>query len=938
MENNPSAAGSRLPAVAIQNLTFTYPEREAPALAHIDLTVKPGEFIVLCGPSGCGKTTLLRQIKPVLAPHGAKSGNILFEGTPLSALSHWDATAKIGFVLQNPDNAIVTDKVWHELAFGLESLGFNTQTIRLRVAEMAFFFGIQTWFYQNVTELSGGQKQLLALASVMAMQPSLLILDEPTGQLDPIAAADFLATVGKINRELGVTVLLTEHRLEEAFPLANRAVVMDSGKIICEGSPSEVGQALRSRGHGMFAAMPVPMRVWSAVSTVPGVRGELPCPVTVRDGREWISELIMNNEQLEIMKLFTRQPEKEPVVELEDVWFKYGKGLPDVIKGLSLKAYPGVMTAILGGNGTGKTTMLSLIAGLNKAYRGKVKIEGTELDKIPSGKLFDKLLGVLPQNPQSLFVAKTLREDLLEILSESRLSKAEKQKKLRNMVLLCRLEGLLGAHPYDLSGGEQQRAALAKVLLLEPRILLLDEPTKGLDAEFKIIFAGILKKLTTAGAAVIMVSHDIEFCAEYADHCALFFDGNIVTENDPAAFFSGNSFYTSAANRMARHVLPEAVTANDIITALGGTVPPPPELPDTAGEYHISEEKPCDGDSLGITKPKPAIKKLTLPRIFTLCAVAIAFVLTAIYAVLHWAEFSFFLSGGGEAVVVARDPAAVRHYVGLMLLFAGEVIAAVFALSWKRGDKPVRPQIEFAAQTVPDSRKLSKRTLTAAALILIAIPLTIYVGIYFLDDRKYYFISLLIILETMLPFALVFEKRRPQARELVIIAVLCAIGVTGRAAFFMLPQFKPVVAMVIIAGVAFGGEVGFLVGAMTGFVSNMFFGQGPWTPWQMFAFGIIGFFAGILFKKGFLFRSKLALCVFGGLAAFVIYGGIMNPAMVLISPNEPTLPLLLAAYLQGIPFDLVHAFATVVFLAVAARPMLEKLDRIKVKYGLVERR
>ena len=910
-----SAAKAADTTVCVQNLTFTYPERERPALQDVKLTVKAGEFVVLCGPSGCGKTTLLRQLKPTLSPHGRISGEILFEGTPLSELSQRDAASKIGFVLQSPENQIVTDKVWHELAFGLESLGFDTPAIRLRVAEMASFFGIQTWFYKNVTELSGGQKQMLALASVMALQPSLLIMDEPTSQLDPIAAADFLATVGKINRELGVTVILTEHRLEEAFPLASRAVVMDKGKILCEGAPADVGKALRERGHGMFQAMPVPMRIWA------GIGNSLPCPVTVRDGREWLSQMEVKGELPE------EPPEPErmhPAVELEEVWFRYEKDAPDVIKGLSFQAYPGQLTAILGGNGTGKTTALSLIAGLNTPYRGKVKIGGTEIGKIPSSKLFDQLLGVLPQNPQSLFVAKTVREDLLEILSESKLSKQEKQEKLRNMISLCRLENLLDSHPYDLSGGEQQRAALAKVLLLQPRILLLDEPTKGLDAEYKGIFAAILRKLTAAGVAVVMVSHDIEFCAEYADRCALFFDGNIVIENRPRAFFSGNSFYTSAANRMARHILPEAVTVNDVITALGGTPDPPPELPEDSGDYHLNEEK------TDVAKPKPAAKKLTPMRIGVLCLSGLAFIATVILTVLNWDGFSSFISGGSEAIDAASDPAAVWKYTGLMLAFACEVLAAAVALSWGRGNP------EWTVQVAPSNRKLSKRSIAAAAMILLAIPLTIYVGVYFFGDRKCYFISLLIILESMLPFALIFESRKPQARELVIIAVLCAIGVAGRVAFFMLPQFKPVVAVVIIAGVAFGGEAGFLVGAVTGFVSNMFFGQGPLTPWQMFAFGIIGFLAGILFRKGLLLRSRTALCVYGGLATFLIYGGIMNPAAMLTSQPNPTWEMLWPYYLQGIPFDLVHALATVVFLYIAAEPMLEKLDRIKVKYGLVE--
>ena len=225
----------------IHNLTFFYPEQKKPALHDLSLTVEQGAFVVLCGPSGCGKSTLLRQLKTVLAPHGFKTGQILLEGTSLEALDQRTQSAKIGFVQQSPDNQIVTDKVWHELAFGLESLGYDTPTIRRRVAEMASFFGIENWFYKNVTELSGGQKQLLNVAAIMAMQPSVLVLDEPTSQLDPIAASDFLATLGKINRELGTTIILTEHRLEEAFPLASKVVVMDKGTLLCEGTPHEVG-------------------------------------------------------------------------------------------------------------------------------------------------------------------------------------------------------------------------------------------------------------------------------------------------------------------------------------------------------------------------------------------------------------------------------------------------------------------------------------------------------------------------------------------------------------------------------------------------------------------------------------------------------------------------------------------------------------------------
>jgi energy-coupling factor transport system substrate-specific component len=233
-------------------------------------------------------------------------------------------------------------------------------------------------------------------------------------------------------------------------------------------------------------------------------------------------------------------------------------------------------------------------------------------------------------------------------------------------------------------------------------------------------------------------------------------------------------------------------------------------------------------------------------------------------------------------------------------------------------------------------RSRSKRNLVAAALLVLVIPATILYGVFCLGDRKYYFISLLIILYSMLPFVLVFERRRPEARELLVVAVLAAIAVAGRAAFFMLPQFKPVVAIVIITGVCCGAEAGFLVGAVAGFVSNFFFGQGPWTPWQMFCFGIIGFIAGILFKKGFLKKERLPLCLYGGLSTFFIYGGIIDLSSLLMFTPQFSWPALLAIYISGFWFNVVHAAATVFLLFVLSRPMIEKLDRIKIKYGLLE--
>ncbi len=816
----------------IQNLSFCYPNKTSKSLDNINFTVRQGEFVIVCGKSGCGKTTLLRLLKSCLSPFGKVGGNIYFKEKLLKDCDTKEQAADIGFVMQDPDNQIVTDKVWHELAFGLESLGYKTPEIRTRVSEMASFFGIEPWFYKKVTELSGGQKQLLNLASVMVMQPSVLILDEPTSQLDPIAASEFLKTLEKINRELGTTIILTEHRLEDALPIADRVIVLDDGSVIANGTPNEVGKLLKTIHHDMYKALPTPVRVHGEIPN------SLPCPLTVREGRMWLEEYSRNHElNADAIPSDSFLENKQTVVEFKDVWFRYEKNLPDVLKGLNFSVYEGELFTIVGGNGAGKTTAISLMSGLISPYRGSVIVNGECVTK----KSLCGVIGVLPQNPQSMFVKKTVYLDLLDIMSETKLTKDEKEQKIQHIAVVCKLGSLLESHPYDLSGGERQRAALAKILLMEPRILLLDEPTKGMDAHFKEEFSHILKDLKSNGVTIIMVSHDIEFCAEFSDRCAMMFDGSITSTGTPREFFKGKNFYTTSANRMAREHLPDAVLAEDIILACNGVLE--------------KKEQRCNMD---------------------------------------------FNKTEAESNII--------KYV----------------------------EIEVVQSSNP-SKKLLKTTMLTSFLTLLLILLTIYVGVSLLGNRKYYFISLLIILETMIPFCMMFESRKPKAREIVMISVLCAIGVAGRAAFFMLPEFKPVVALVIITGVCFGGETGFLVGAVTAFVSNFFFGQGPWTPWQMFAFGIIGFLAGILFKNGFIQKNKTSLCIFGFLSTLIIYGGIMNPAAFIMWQNKITWSMMATAYAMGFPLDLIHALSSAFFLWFISEPIIEKLERIKLKYGLAEK-
>ena len=534
--------------VEVRDLSFAYPGEEIRALNHVNLKIEEGELVVLCGKSGCGKSTLLTHLKTPLTPHGKRMGDILFQGTPLSEVSNKEQSQKIGYVLQNPDNQIVTDKVWHELAFGLENLGCDPAVMRLRVAEMASFFGIQDWFHREVAELSGGQKQLLNLASVMAMQPEVLILDEPTSQLDPISAGDFLNTLKKINRELGTTIVITEHRMEDIFPAADRVAVMEDGRLTFLGSPREVGLALRESASPLFSALPAPVRVYYAVN--PAGR----CPLTVREGRAWLSEEFPEGASVDALpEPACPDTDGEAALVIKECWLRYTRTGPDVLRGLNLRVPRGSLFAILGGNGTGKSTALKAVCGSVKAYRGSIEILGKRQRDYRPRELFRGCLSMLPQDPRSLFVKETVLEDLQEMGAE--------QAAVEETAALCRITELLSANPADLSGGELQRAALAKVLLRKPKLLLLDEPTKGMDSIFKAEFAAILDRLCREGVTVVMVSHDVEFCAEYAQLVGLFFDGQLITTGTPQTLFGSNSFYTTAVSRMSRHVFRNAVTS-----------------------------------------------------------------------------------------------------------------------------------------------------------------------------------------------------------------------------------------------------------------------------------------------------------------------------------------------------------------------------------------
>lgn len=555
--------------LSCEHVSFCYPKQTDNAIEDISFSIGEAEFVVLCGQSGCGKTTLLRHFKKNQIPFGTGSGKLYYRGSDLETMDDRESAARIGFVGQNPDTQLVTDKVWHELAFGLENLGVPGEQIRRRTAEIAQYFGMESWFRRPVSELSGGQKQLLNLASVVIMQPDVLLLDEPTAQLDPIGTGRFLDTLRRLNRDLGTAVLLSEQRLEEVVPMADRVLIMHQGHLVADAVPGQCAAKLEAyeRDHNealpIASAMPVAVRVWKACH----YRDEASSPVSIRQGKSWLADHVRKTGQPgEPIKsaVSDRHPchtakraVSETALFVDRLCFGYQKD-QRVLEDFTMRVPKGMLYAVVGGNGSGKSTALKAIMGICKPRRGNVKAAGK--------------IRFLAQNPKSLFTELTAAEELMAMLLPENggagLKEADRTQRVGEMLSYLELTAQREQNPMDLSGGQQQRLALGKLLLTEPDILLLDEPTKGLDGAFKEKLAEFLKDLCSKGKTVVLVSHDMEFCARYADQCGLLFDGQLISEGETRAFFRENVFYTTAAQRMSRGVCGDCLLAEDIVRAL----------------------------------------------------------------------------------------------------------------------------------------------------------------------------------------------------------------------------------------------------------------------------------------------------------------------------------------------------------------------------------
>ncbi len=522
----------------VKNLTFSYPDTEEPALKNISLSVSAGEMIMLMGRSGCGKTTLLRLLKSELAPSGMLEGEINVTNS-----------SDIGFVMQNPDLQTVCGDVYSELCFGLENTGLPAEEIFRRTGETACYFGVEHLLRREIHTLSGGEKQLVCLCSVMAMRPKLLILDEPMSRLDPISAESFAAVLARINRELGTTVIIAEHFCDELFHLCGKAALMDSGRLEYFGAPQK---AVFNKGFEKFCPAAAQLALAS--------NRKEDIPLTVREGRNFLLKHFCP------VKVDLKETEfsSETVLECKDLYFRYERQSPDVISAADFALHKGEICTVTGSNGAGKTTFLKCLGGILPPVSGKIKIFGKSIKGYKNGSLYRECIAILPQNPYDLFVKSSVREDCEYAVRAMRYDASDIDKTAE----MLGITDLMDTHPRDLSGGEAQLCGLCRILLCKPKILLLDEPVKALDPYSAQRIGEVLIRLKETGISILMISHSLEFAAEFSDRCVIFFGGQITGGGNTQKFFSQNRFFTTSAARIAQGHTENAVTVSQLCSSL----------------------------------------------------------------------------------------------------------------------------------------------------------------------------------------------------------------------------------------------------------------------------------------------------------------------------------------------------------------------------------
>ena len=602
--------------IEFNNFSFAYmnsdgTESEVKSLDSINLEIDYGDFVLLCGPSGCGKTTLLTNLKKELMPAGRRSGEIKFNGKRIIDMDEISSACDIGYLFQNPDSQIVTDTVIQEIAFPLENIGLPTEEIRNRISEIVAFFGINDILHKNVNELSGGQKQLVNLCSLLVLRPQVLLLDEPMSQLDPIASYEFLSIVRRLNEEFSITVIMSEHKADSIFPFIDKAVFLKEGKIeFVDNAHNICSEVIDDEIFENY--LPAVTKIYNSLSVKYPSLIKLNTPLSIREGRRCLNtihdDLIkisnddvdsinLNHDNLHITNKKYHSQEKSGILDkislggnknalisMNGIYFAYEKGKL-ILKNVDFELEKGDFVSLIGGNGVGKSTFLQLLVGILKPIKGKVKYKkGIKL-------------AYVHQNPMIHFSKDNVKEEFLESILESKLLQNNSvgfnketyddllkmtneeftesdllnglefdsiEFKFKELIEFFDICDLIDKHPYDCSGGEQQKIVIVKALLQNADVLVLDEPTKGLDPISSKNLANILNSLRDNGITILMTSHDLDFVANNCKRCLMLFDKDIQIDDDPKVIFAENNFYTTFVNRMVKDYVPEIVTLDDL--------------------------------------------------------------------------------------------------------------------------------------------------------------------------------------------------------------------------------------------------------------------------------------------------------------------------------------------------------------------------------------
>lgn len=598
--------------IQIRDLTFAYAAGDEPVLSDINIDIGSGEFVIIMGSSGSGKTTLLKMLKRNMIPAGRYSGRVYIYGKEADKLTDRENAAGIGYVSQDPDNQIVTDKVWHELAFGLENLGMDNVTIRKKVAEMSEYFGITGWYDREVSKLSGGQKQILNLASVMVMQPGILLLDEPTANLDPLAAIRFLDVVKRINQELGVTVVMVEHNLEHIYADADRIIAIDKGRVAANSSPKKAAADIITAGSFLIEGLPVASRLYAGYNKKNGnsvvsynnvnidsnnkdnhiLSDEI--PLTVKEGRRWYvnykkvygKDITKDKDKINnfaVKSIINDKVIKKDVLEEDNITGNKNKKRIGFIKKNNLEnkssrkntdnientvcqlknvsySYNKKLPYIIDGVDVSfKEGRITAILGGNGAGKSTLlKLIAGIIEPVRGKIISNKRIIMLPQDPKAVFTEVSVEEELAEVLMDkgngiyNNMPMEDKREIVEQIIEEFGLNDIRKNNPYDISGGQQEKLAIAKVLLLKPEVLLLDEPTNGLDPYFKKTLGKLLKKINAGGVTIIIVSHDLEFVDSFCDDVIMLFDRKVAAQDITHKFLRDNMFYTTNYYRIMK--------------------------------------------------------------------------------------------------------------------------------------------------------------------------------------------------------------------------------------------------------------------------------------------------------------------------------------------------------------------------------------------------